>query len=268
LRGLNLRVQTEQAGKKVKCAACGKTTPVPVTKASGLSTAAKSGSWARTAVSAGIVSALVLACVIVLCTWMMGGNQGPYENPLQPAAQKVRTLETDSIDARNYPMIIDKDLWILKDLPNLKKLNLDHTEITDEGMKEIGRIPSLLALSLTDTRVSDAGLAELKNVIGLEDLRLDKLAVGDVGLASLGAFPQLRRLSLYQTKVTDAGLIHLQKLFFLENLSLDETQITDVGLSHLGELQNLRYVSLWRTNVTEAGVQKLRQALPKLKINK
>ncbi len=61
------------------------------------------------------------------------------------------------------------------------------TKVTDEGLKELSGLKSLLVLGLNDRLVTYAGLKEL------------------VGLKSL------RRLSLSGTKVTAAGLNELQK---------------------------------------------------------
>ena len=191
----------------------------------------------------------------------------PYESQLREAAAKVRSLETDTIDVRTLAGINDQDIGVLHDLPNLRRLILDHAAITDTGMKYVARNPSITVLSLTHTQVTDAGLAELKNLIGLEELRLDHVGITDAGLAHLQEFPRLRWLSLYQTPVTNAGLARLKPLFFLEHLSLDQTSVTDAGLPQLSELPRLRYLSVWDTRVTDVGIATLKQNMPSLKVN-
>lgn len=63
--------------------------------------------------------------------------------------------------------------------------SLDRTDITNAGLKTVGRLPGLQGLSLTETHVTNAGLAELKDLTGLRELRLDRLGIGDAGLAHL-----------------------------------------------------------------------------------
>jgi hypothetical protein len=266
--GKNHQVKAGLAGKKIKCPQSGKSVLVPG-KAAAAPT--RLGCFIAAGVGVVLVSALALALGVVFLRIPPEPGDKPdpaYESKLQSAVAKVRALETDTIYARSLAGVSDKDLSILRDLPNLRHLNLDHAAVTDKGMKEIARVPSIVILSLTDTRLTDAGLAELKTLTGLEDLRLDSVGITDAGLAHLQAFPRLRKLSLYQTPVNDAGLTNLRALYFLEWLSLDKTAVTDDGLRHLSELTNLRYLTVWETRVTDAGIAGLKQKLPGLRINK
>jgi hypothetical protein len=68
------------------------------------------------------------------------------------------------------------------------------------------------------------------------------------------------------SKVTDSDLEHLNGLRKLDILILDNTQISDAGLEHLEGLNGLKCLSLIRTRVTDTGVNRLRKALPDVKI--
>jgi hypothetical protein len=45
-------------------------------------------------------------------------------------------------------------------------LSLDNTQVTDAGLKQLTRLPSVRRLSLNKTRITDAGLPELKRLRG------------------------------------------------------------------------------------------------------
>ena len=61
---------------------------------------------------------------------------------------------------------------------------------------------------------------------------------------------------------------HVGELTSLETLRLDGTAVTDAGLRHLHGLSRLRYVNLQGTAVTDDGIEKLRAAMPAVKINR
>jgi hypothetical protein len=221
-----------------------------------------------------IVLLVAIALLAVPASWFLFGprkavgKSGPDAERFLAAAEKVKAMEVDTIDARQFRNIRDKELEVLPGLTNLKHLNLDHAPITDEGLKQVAQVPGLQILSLTETQISDAGLAELGPLTGLKELRLDTTGITDGGLAHLRVISGLQRLSMYQTVVTDAGLAHLKRLTALLHLSLDKTLITDDGLGQLSEMPSLRYVSVWETQVTAAGVKKLEAKRPNLQINR
>jgi DNA-directed RNA polymerase subunit RPC12/RpoP len=255
-------------GKKVKCPQCGKPTPIPESSAVQPSHAPARGLWAWRFVLAAFTTSGVFGALLVAGLWAARPSEEPYVSRLQIVANRVKAQQTDTIDARPYQGVTDRDLTVLDGLPHLKQLNLDHTETTDEGLKAVARATNLMSLSLTNTQVSDAGLAQLRTLTGLEDLRLDRLPITDAGLTHLSGFTRLRKLSLYKTGVTGSGLAVLQQLPSLERVSLDDTAVGDAGLRHLHACSNLKYLSVWRTRVTPAGLQELRDALPKLQVNR
>jgi len=121
-------------------------------------------------------------------------------------------------------------------------VNLEHSKITDAGLKELAAFKSIALLSLGSTKITDAGLKEL------------------------AALKSLSALNLNSTKITDAGLRELAALKNLTSLSLVGTKITDAGLKNLAAFKNLTSVTLNSTEVTDAGVAELQKALPNCKI--
>ena len=92
----------------------------------------------------------------------------------------------------------------------LASLHLGGADIGDAELQAVGRLPNLVRLHLERTRVTDAGLPHLRALRHLEYLNLYGTAVGDAGLASLGALASLRSLYLWQTRATPAGADRLQ----------------------------------------------------------
>ncbi len=145
--------------------------------------------------------------------------------------------------------------------------NVQCTQPTaDADLACLQDLRSLRWLSLNSTQVTDAGLARLKPLERLQGLSLDGTEVTDAGLIHLNGFRELQDLDLRDTRITDAGLAHLTRLNKLTRLNLWGTAVTDAGLIHLKELKGLQTVCLSSTNVTAAGVEKLRAALPGVKI--
>ncbi len=265
-----LKARPDLAGKKVRCPQCGNQVAVPALQES-KSLPPEGRTWPALKLAAVVAVPVVILLLIVVAVWMGAKSTPPPvsdENPFRTAVERVRALESDTIDVNSHPEVTDKDLALLQGLPNLRHLNLEHTSVTDAGMKDVARCTNLVSLYVSWTGVTDAGLAELRNLKRLENLRLNELDVTDAGLVHVQAFPQLRKLSLFRTQVTDAGMVHLKDLFFLEHLSLDQTAVTDRGLRPLHELSNLRYLTVWESKVTDAGAREIRAALPRLRVNK
>jgi hypothetical protein len=71
---------------------------------------------------------------------------------------------------------------------------------------------------------------------------------------------------LHGLHVSDETLRELSTLKYVEVLSINGGRITDAGLQCLSKLPNLRMLTLVDTGVTAAGVEKLRGALPPLRL--
>jgi hypothetical protein len=150
----------------------------------------------------------------------------------------------------------------LKGLTQLKKLDLQCSQITDAGLEHLTGLSRLETLDLYDTRITDTGLERLKGMANLQTLSLGRTKVTDTGLERLKEMGQLTELDLYETRVTDAGLEHLKGLTQLQTLGLDKTRVTDAGLERLKGLTQLRWLRLSVPNVTPKGVERLQQSLP------
>src|SRR5581483_5197917 len=86
-------------------------------------------------------------------------------------------IEVDLRDTR----VSDSDLQQLKDLRQLRSLNLMKTEVTDAGMKEVKELAELTSLNLRATKVTDAGIKSLASLKNLEWLSFRDTRVTDAG---------------------------------------------------------------------------------------
>jgi Leucine-rich repeat (LRR) protein len=118
----------------------------------------------------------------------------------------------------------------------------------------------------TQTKVGNDHLVPIKDLTRLVHLNLRGAEITDGGLENIAKQQTLTRLHLEKTKITDKGLEHIKGLTNLEYLNLYGTEITDAGLAQLEGLTKLKSLYLWQTKVTDEGVEKLKKALPTLKI--
>ncbi len=76
-------------------------------------------------------------------------------------AGKERFFEVRHVDLRDSE-IVDADLQILSNLPDIRMLLIERTDITDSGIQHLKALKSLRMLGLQDTRVTEEGFNELK----------------------------------------------------------------------------------------------------------
>src|SRR5438105_7583550 len=106
--------------------------------------------------------------------------------------------------------------------------------VTDSDMPGLARLPDLKRLDLSLTRISDRGLRALKPAPSLEELNLFFAEqIGGEGAAVVKGWKHLKHLNLRGTKITDSTLEFLSGVSSLEWLDIGSAQITDTGLDHL-----------------------------------
>jgi hypothetical protein len=128
------------------------------------------------------------------------------------------------VDFGESAKLTDGDLTCLRDLPELRKLDLHHATITDDGLVHLKGLKKLRELNLQSVLDSDNAKQAIRPMI------------------------------------TDAGLVHLKGLTNLRSLNLTMTNVTDKGLTHLAGLAQLRDLDVTLTEVTEAGLARWRRA--------
>jgi len=126
----------------------------------------------------------------------------------------------------------------------------------------------VITVNFGTTSVDDSALVHVEGLKSLKKLTLNGTKVTDAGLEHLKGLMSLEKLYLVDTKISDAGLEQLKDLANLKVLSLVGTEVGDAGLEHLKGLSNLQDLFLFGSKVTEDGAKKLKEALPKVKIDR
>jgi hypothetical protein len=184
--------------------------------------------------------------------------------------------------------ITGQGMAFLAKMPNLRVLDLFHTNLDDVGLGHLKGHEKLEVLRMSGTRFTDEGLVALAGLKHLRELDLGFSKLTDRGMVHLRDLRELRRLNLSSTAVTEAGMVHLAGLTRLTHLELGKNTdaglahlanckqlqqltasgegITDAGLMHLREMKDLSSLWLYRTQITPAGVEKLKKSIPRVTV--
>jgi Leucine-rich repeat (LRR) protein len=143
-------------------------------------------------------------------------------------------------------------------------VNLRGSWINDADMIELARLPDLERLDLSHTRISDEGMLNLKPAAKIKDLKLFYSEwITDLGLSAIKDWKHLRRLDVRGTRISDGTLEIVSHMTGLEALDIAHTEVTDLGLDHLVPLVNLKELSVGRGRLSNSGLVALRM-LPTL----
>jgi len=143
-------------------------------------------------------------------------------------------------------------------------VNLRGSWISDVEMIELARLPDLERLDLSHTRISDEGMLNLKPAPKIKELKLFYSEwITDQGMTAIKDWKHLKRLDLRGTRISDGTLELISRLTELEALDIAQTEVTDIGLENLITLVNLKELALGRGRLSNGALVKLRM-LPTL----
>jgi Leucine-rich repeat (LRR) protein len=143
-------------------------------------------------------------------------------------------------------------------------LNLRGTWVNDVELIDVARLPNLERLNLSHTRISDEGVRNLKAATKIRELNLYYAEqITDQGMSAIKEWKMLKRLDLRGTRISNGTLEILSHMPQLEALGIANTQVTDNGMEYLTSLTNLKELALGRSRVGEADLSFLRM-LPSL----
>jgi hypothetical protein len=114
-------------------------------------------------------------------------------------------------------------------------VNLSGAKNADAALGHVKELKDLKTLNLYKSDASDVGMAHLGGLKALETLYLCGTRITDAGLKHLGPLKALRTLGLWGTRVTDAGLGDLKELKGLQTVWLNGTKVTGAGAKDLRE---------------------------------
>lgn len=143
-------------------------------------------------------------------------------------------------------------------------VNLRGSWINDAEMIELAHLPDLERLDLSHTRISDEGMLNLKPAPKITDLKLFYSEwITDQGMTAIKQWKHLKRLDVRGTRISDGTLEIVSHMTGLEALDIAHTEVTDVGLDNLITLVNLKELAVGRGRLSNTGLVTLRM-LPAL----
>jgi Leucine-rich repeat (LRR) protein len=202
-----------------------------------------------------LIAAAALTCAAADTHWIeQAGGSVTIENGMAIA-----------IDLRSS-WITDSDLPLLAQLPDLKRLDLSLTRISDRGLRALKTAPAIEDLNLYFAeQISDEGASVVRNWKHLKRLNLRGTKITDSMLEFLAAVPTIEWLDIGWAQITDTGLDRLTALTHLRWLTMGGNKLTDTALQFLRQMPQLEYLDiggqqrtdsgLWSLLLTDAGVQ-------------
>jgi internalin A len=147
---------------------------------------------------------------------------------------------------------------------NIIAVNLRGAWVNDVELIDLSHLPNLQRLDLSHTRITDEGMLHLKTATAIRELNLMYAElVTDQGMSAIRNWKMLKRLNLRGTRVSNGTLEIVGRLPQIEALDIANTQVTDNGLDQLIALTNLKELALGRSRVGESELGFLRM-LPSL----
>lgn len=125
-------------------------------------------------------------------------------------------------------------------MAKVEVLQLELTDVSDEGMRSVATLPKLRKLVVYggNPGIGDRGLVLLKGNRSIEMLELINTRITDDGLGVLKDLHSLLSLTVYcearrEPRLSDAGLAHLKNLQKLETLEITGGWASDSGVADL-----------------------------------
>ena len=184
---------------------------------------------------------------------------------------------------------------VLREMKNLRSLNLQGTSAGDEAVAAFSSIPRLQTLRIGSPNLTDTGFASLAKLFSLESLYIETSSATDEGVKYLGRINRLKRLDIGVPAMTGSGLGPIARLPELNDLRLRSPALTNVVFEQFARAKSLRKIRLvergWQppaaltnegmmaiapatwltelwlprndTGITEAGMEELKKLMPK-----
>lgn len=127
-----------------------------------------------------------------------------------PVSQESNYLSVNFVTAGT--IVEDSTLLLLEQLrAQLIWLKIDEMEISASGFSIIGRLSGLTRLQLSHTNLSDQAFTSVTNLKELQWLNLVGAPVSAARLVQLGTLPKLKQLFVYKASITAADWTNLSK---------------------------------------------------------
>jgi hypothetical protein len=182
------------------------------------------------------------------------------------AAQPDCVSRIHDVRIPSWTDLTDQRWSLLKRLPHLESLGVYDSGSAESLFERIEGTESLHRVNLTSMPFSDEGMRQIARLPELRELVIRAVpGVSNKGLTYMRGHSALERLSLTNTNIDGQGLAVLSEIPRLHSLVLDDDRPVgslSEGLEHLKRLHRLRSLVLGGKWGSEATVEELRRALP------
>ena len=152
----------------------------------------------------------------------------------------------------------DPAVPFVRRISRLKGIDLDGSEVTDNGLAQLGAMPELQYLSAGNGFITGTCLRHLLGCKKLWGLRLGGAEVNNESLRYLQNFPCLTHLGVMNMNLSLSGLEHVSKCRGISSLDIDYNyQIDDKALPLLLKFPKLRTLSVKETKISLAALESL-----------
>ena len=148
----------------------------------------------------------------------------------------------------------DDDLAKLAAMPELRKINLSHTKISDLGLAQLRPLRNVTELNCYYCDyITDGGIAYLKGWANLESLTVRGTEVTSRVFEHLAGMKKLKSLDVGFSRVNDDGFDALSSLESIEELHIGGDKMSGLALPLLRLLPNLRHLDVNGSQRTDSG---------------
>lgn len=149
----------------------------------------------------------------------------------------------------------------------MEMLDLSHTKVKSMHFDVFA--PNLKVLNLAHSNVGNGDLGKISNLSELKELNLEQTNVSGSGIKKLVLLKNLKKLNLSGSKIRNENAGLLANLENLEKLNLSQCDLSLIDFHQLAELTQLKEIDLrgiTNGNINAKLIDDLRQKLPNCKI--
>ena len=227
--------------------------------------------------ASGLCLSAVIGCGLPTWTELIGGSQEDNEPKFVPPAQPPQVIPTtkpappkpppkpEEIVAKFQelkPFQIDDQalgsiLSLDEGLDAVTELDLKGSQVTNEGVANIGKLTHLTKLDVSDSKIDKEGFAAIAQATSLEEFRINGSKIDEGGLTALRPLSNLKIMDLRGAKLSHAGFAELLHHRQIVELDLRSSSMDDLSLDIVADLPDLERLTLAHTRVTDAGISRL-----------
>ena len=177
-------------------------------------------------------------------------------SPLDLAVQGLKEIGNVKVLDLRFTQVTDSSLEFIPGLAKLGELDLSFTTVTDRGVRHLGGITSLSRLSLRDTLITQASLPVLSTLTNLRSLNLSRNRLTDAEVNALQGklpaceiiySPDLLLEALSKTKGDWNKAIKMlpgQNYLIADSMTFHNSPITDAAIGALRDQPGLQSLTL------------------------